>query len=92
MSEALRLTPPPAPRFEVEPRDDKFYVVDRRRNVEMAPVFDFEVTAREIAIKATLGHPFFLQIPTVAWGAPYPRMGHTWRPPIDLGMLDSASW
>jgi hypothetical protein len=71
--------------FGIEARNGRWHVVDILRRVEMAPVFDYQVTAAEVAIKANLGHPFFHQIPTVPYLSVYPRLGQP-----DVGRIDVA--
>jgi len=52
-----------------------YFVVYEDLGVELAPAFDHRVTACEIAMKAYLGTPFFMMIPTVPYRTAYPRPG-----------------
>lgn len=59
--------------FQSQPKGDYFHIVDEERGVELAPVFDYDVSAKEVAEKVNRRYPFFSQIPTVPMGTPYPR-------------------
>ena len=59
----------------VEERDGFFFVICPEGKKELITVFDHEVTAREIAAKASREYPFFQSIPKIDYGAPYPRPG-----------------
>lgn len=60
-------------RPELERRDGRWFVVLPDRGLELAPVFDHELTAAEVALKYHLGHAFFGEIPTMPHGTEYPR-------------------
>lgn len=59
--------------YEVEKRDDFWFVVDPELKVELVTVFDYPITASEICEKVNARYPFFQSIPTVLLGSPYPR-------------------
>jgi hypothetical protein len=59
--------------FKVEHREGFYFVVDREIRRELAPVFDYDVTANEVCEKTNLEYPFFCSIPRVPVDSPYPR-------------------
>lgn len=59
--------------FEPQGRDGKWFAVNETRQIELAPVFDCEVTAEEVGRKCAGNEAFFNRIPTVAYGTPFPR-------------------
>jgi hypothetical protein len=54
-------------------RGDNWLAVDEELRVELAPVFDCEITAAEIARKYNTHQPFFNRIPHVPMSSPIPR-------------------
>lgn len=60
--------------YRVKQRGEFYFVVEDGKQIELAPVFDYEVTAKEICEKVNNKYPFFGQIPTVPAGSPYPRI------------------
>lgn len=67
----------PAEREMVVRQRKQFVLVDIPNKVELAPVFDHEITASEIAHKATNGVQFFDRIPELPYGSPVPRPPRT---------------
>lgn len=59
--------------YDIETRDNFWFVVDRKRGRELVTVFDHETTAKEICIKVNARYPFFQSIPSVDADTPYPR-------------------
>ena len=59
--------------MEYRSKVDRYFVVFPTLNVEIVMAFENKYTAREIAVNAYVGTPFFTMIPTVDYGTPYPR-------------------
>jgi len=70
--------------FRPQRRGDRWHVVDEEAGTELCPVFDHEITATEVAIKVSDGHPFFTHIPVTHLGDAYPRIGQPWHPVLEL--------
>lgn len=58
------------PIYFTERRGRHHVVIEERLRWELAPVFDSVVTAREIALKATVRAPYFDNIPVCDYGSP----------------------
>lgn len=58
-----------------------FFVVEKEKRFELAVWFAHQVTASEMALKATRGDQFCNAIPCVAYGTPIPRPEGSWFRP-----------
>lgn len=64
-----------APTVEYRSRVDRYFITYPSVGLELAMAFENKYTAREIALNAFAGTPFFQMIPTVPYKTPYPRPG-----------------
>jgi len=75
------------PTVEYRTKSERYFVTYPSVGLELAMAFENKYAAREIAIHAHAGTPFFQMIPTVVYGTEYPRPGLLYPELPDLEIL-----
>lgn len=73
-----------APVVEYRSIPDRYFVTYPDLQLELVMAFEHKYTAREIALNAYAGTPFFQMIPTVVYGSPYPRLDYIYPVVADI--------
>jgi hypothetical protein len=75
-----------APVVEYRSKLDRYFVTYPSIGLELVMAFEGKYTAREIALNAFAGTPFFDTIPTVPYRTAYPRPNRIYPPVVDPGI------